>query len=155
MTDVVDKSTRSRMMSGIRGKDTKPEVILRSALHRAGFRFRKNVKRLPGRPDIVLPRYKAVILINGCFWHGHLCHLFKWPSTRADFWKQKIESNRARDAQNLALLHEMGWKILIVWECALRGPHGIGYQHVAEIAGKWIQFGTADAEIRGNENPGL
>ncbi|WP_231884015.1 very short patch repair endonuclease, partial [Alcanivorax sp. HI0044] len=82
MVDVVDKATRSRMMAGIKGKDTKPEILIRSELHRRGFRFRKNVKDLPGKPDIVLPKYKAVIMVNGCFWHGHECHLFKWPSTR-------------------------------------------------------------------------
>lgn len=89
MTDVVDKATRSRMMAGIKGKDTKPEMLIRSELHRRGFRFRKNVKDLPGKPDIVLPKYRAVIMVNGCFWHGHGCRLFKWPSTRPEFWREK------------------------------------------------------------------
>ena len=94
MADVVDKATRSRMMAGIKGKDTKPEMLIRSELHRRGFRFRKNVKELPGKPDIVLPKYKAVIMVNGCFWHGHECHLFKWPATRPEFLREKTRKDK-------------------------------------------------------------
>ena len=147
MADVVDKATRSRMMSGIRGKDTKPEVVIRSMLHRRGFRFRKNVKSLPGSPDIVLPKYKAVIMVNGCFWHGHDCHLFKWPSTRPDFWRQKINSNKLRDKNNLVLLNEAGWRVLVIWECAVKGGQGIGYFQVIEVATRWIWFGSGNADV--------
>lgn len=100
MADVVDSATRSRMMSGIRGRNTKPEIMIRSLLHHHGFRFRLHVRDLPGKPDIVLPRHHAVIFVHGCFWHGHDCPLFKWPGTRADFWREKIGRNQSND--NLA-----------------------------------------------------
>lgn len=121
MVDVVDQETRSRMMSGIRSKNTKPEILIRKALHAAGFRFRLHRKGLPGSPDIVLPKYRAVILINGCFWHGHDCRLFKWPKTRPEFWREKIEGNIARDQRNQAELKKLGWRVCILWECELKG----------------------------------
>jgi DNA mismatch endonuclease (patch repair protein) len=123
MVDIVDAATRSRMMSGIRGRNTKPEILIRSLLHRRGFRFRLDARDLPGRPDIVLPRYHAVIFVHGCFWHGHDCHLFKWPQTRPDFWREKIGRNRANDAKAQAALRERGWRVATVWECALRGAN--------------------------------
>lgn len=118
--DVVDSATRSRMMSGIRGCDTKPEILIRRLLHASGFRFRLHVKDLPGKPDIVLPKYKAVVLVHGCFWHAHGCHLFKWPSSRVEFWRSKIERNRANDEKVLNALVEGGWRVAVVWECAIR-----------------------------------
>ena len=121
MPDVVDRATRSRMMSGIRGKDTRPERLVRSALWKRGLRFRLHVRDLPGRPDIVLPKWKTVIQVQGCFWHGHAgCRYFKLPGTRREFWKDKIESNRVRDKGALAELENLGWRYIIVWECALR-----------------------------------
>jgi DNA mismatch endonuclease (patch repair protein) len=123
MVDIVDAATRSRMMSGIRGRNTKPEILIRSLLHRRGFRFRLDARDLAGRPDIVLPRYRAVIFVHGCFWHGHNCHLFKWPQTRAEFWRDKIGRNRANDAKAQAALLEAGWRVATVWECALRGAN--------------------------------
>jgi DNA mismatch endonuclease (patch repair protein) len=123
MVDIVDSATRSRMMSGIRGRNTKPEILIRSQLHRRGFRFRLDARDLPGRPDIVLPRYRAVIFVHGCFWHGHDCHLFKWPQTRPDFWRDKIGRNRSNDDKVQAALRERGWRIAVVWECALRGAN--------------------------------
>ncbi|MFM0017619.1 very short patch repair endonuclease [Paraburkholderia azotifigens] len=123
MVDIVDAATRSRMMSGIRGRNTKPEILIRSLLHRRGFRFRLDARDLAGRPDIVLPRYRAVIFVHGCFWHGHDCHLFKWPQTRAEFWRDKIGRNRANDAKAQAALLEAGWRVATVWECALRGAN--------------------------------
>src|SRR5690349_2323893 len=107
--DLVDKQTRSRMMSGIRGRDTQPELLIRKSLHKQGFRYRLHYKDLPGKPDLVFPAYKAIILINGCFWHGHQCHLFKWPATRREFWKTKITANQTRDARNLSTYSELGW----------------------------------------------
>lgn len=120
MADVVDSATRSRMMSGIRGRNTKPEKIFRSLLHRQGFRFRIHVKELKGTPDLVLPRYQAAIFVHGCFWHGHECPLFKWPETRADFWKAKISKNRSNDKRAVVALMADGWRVCVVWECALR-----------------------------------
>ncbi len=121
MTDVVDKATRSRMMSGIRGKNTKPEMIIRKGFHKSGFRFRLHDKTLPGKPDLVMKKYNAVIFINGCFWHKHECRLFKWPKTRSEFWKEKINKNQENDKLVLAKLFGLGWRICIVWECALKG----------------------------------
>ncbi len=123
MVDVVDAATRSRMMSGIRGRNTKPERLIRSLLHRRGFRFRIDVRDLPGRPDIVLPRYHAVVFVHGCFWHGHGCHLFKWPQTRPEFWREKIGRNRGNDERAVEALRAAGWRVAIVWECALRGAN--------------------------------
>jgi DNA mismatch endonuclease (patch repair protein) len=101
MPDIVNPETRSRFMSGIKNANTKPEIQIRQLLHHAGFRYRLHNAALPGKPDLWLARYRAVIEVNGCFWHGHDCHLFKLPSTRTDFWQTKIASNRARDARHL------------------------------------------------------
>lgn len=121
MADVVDPPTRSRMMAGIRGANTKPEIGLRRALHRHGFRFRLHDTRLPGRPDIVLPRYRAVIFVHGCFWHRHQgCHWCTTPTSRSDFWNAKFRSNVERDKRHLRSLQESGWRVATVWECALR-----------------------------------
>ena len=121
MADIVDPATRSRMMSGIRGANTKPEMIIRSGLHRAGYRFRLHDRKLPGRPDLVFPAKRAVILVNGCFWHGHDCHLFRWPANREEFWRQKIAGNIARDERNRDALLDQGWRVAEVWECRLKG----------------------------------
>ena len=137
MADVVDKATRSRMMAGIKGKDTKPEMLIRSELHRRGFRFRKNVKDLPGKPDIVLPKYKAVIMVNGCFWHGHKCRFFKWPSTREEFWKNKIQENIRRDERNISDLNSAGWRVFLVWECEMKG-HGGSVEEVVRNFVSWV-----------------
>jgi len=117
MPDVVDTKTRSRMMAGIRAKNTKPEVAVRQALHRSGYRFRLHCKNMPCKPDIVLPRHKTVIFVHGCFWHGHQCSKFRWPKTRESFWRQKILGNVARDIECIANLEKMGWKVKVVWEC--------------------------------------
>lgn len=148
MVDVVDRRTRSKMMSNIKGHNTKPELLVRSALHKRGFRYRLHDKRLPGKPDLVFPKYKAIILINGCFWHGHDCHLFKWPSTRQAFWHQKIGQTRQRDAANLIEYQRLGWKTLTIWECALKGKNKLGIKETIETAVRWLQFDENDAEIR-------
>ncbi|MCZ2157632.1 MAG: very short patch repair endonuclease [Bryobacterales bacterium] len=117
--DVVDRVTRSRMMSGIRGKDTKPERFVRSALHRAGLRFGLHAK-LPGKPDVVLPKYHAVVFVHGCFWHQHRgCRYATTPATNADFWKEKFAANKQRDAAVKRKLRRLGWKVSIVWSCQL------------------------------------
>jgi DNA mismatch endonuclease (patch repair protein) len=120
MVDIVSPEKRSSMMSGIRGKDTKPEIIIRCLLHQFGYRFRLHRKDLPGRPDIVLPKWRTVIFVNGCYWHGHEdCHLFRPPKTRTEFWTNKIENNQARDQRNHTALEDAGWKVLVIWECAV------------------------------------
>jgi len=108
-------------MSGIRGKDTKPELLVRQFLHAAGLRYRLHVSRLPGKPDLVFPRHRAVVFVHGCFWHAHEgCSYFRLPATRPEFWQDKLTGNAARDARNVDALIAMGWSVAIVWECALR-----------------------------------
>ena len=120
MADVHTPKQRSYNMSRIRGKDTKPEELVRKYLFARGFRYRKNDARLPGKPDIVLPKYKTVIFVNGCFWHAHeSCKYFVWPKNNAEFWK-KIESNIARDKKAHQQIKDFGWKVLVVWECQLK-----------------------------------
>jgi len=149
MADVVDRQTRSRMMSGIRGKNTKPELLIRKGLHARGFRFRLHDKLLPGKPDLVLPKYSAVIFVHGCFWHGHDCHLFKWPESRREFWRNKITRNKAKDAESYAILKKEGWYILTIWECALKGRTRRPQEQVLETAADWLVYGRKDRQIRG------
>ena len=121
MTDVHNTETRSYNMSQIKGKDTKPEEIVRKYLFSKGFRYRKNVSNLPGKPDIVLPKYKICIFVNGCFWHKHEgCKYFVWPQNNSSFWKTKLLSNAERDRKNYEKLTSIGWKVIIIWECELR-----------------------------------
>jgi DNA mismatch endonuclease (patch repair protein) len=149
MTDVVDKSTRSRMMSGIRGKDTRPELAVRKALHALGFRYRLQGRGIPGKPDLVFPKHAALINVNGCFWHGHNCHIFKMPSTRTDFWREKIHSNIARDKKNLAACRKLGWKTLVVWECAIKGKTRLPPDELENVMQNWLLYDNQDAEITG------
>jgi len=118
MVDIVDRATRSRMMSGIRGRDTKPEIIVRKYLHAAGLRFRLAPKTLPGKPDIVLPKYRTVVFVHGCFWHRHPnCKYATTPATNCKFWLDKFASNVARDERVQDMLREVGWHAIVVWEC--------------------------------------
>lgn len=118
MADVVDKATRSRMMSGIRGKNTKPEIRVRRYLHRMGLRFRLHVKDLPGKPDLCFPKFRTTVFVNGCFWHRHPgCKYASTPATRIDFWDKKFAQNIKRDQENFAALEKLGWKAIVVWEC--------------------------------------
>lgn len=149
MADIVAAEVRSRMMSGIRGTNTKPELLLRKGLHAMGFRFRLHDRSLPGKPDIVLPRYNAVIFAHGCFWHGHDCHLFKWPSTRPEFWQAKIARNRAVDERTDAALTEAGWRQAIVWECALKGKTRLPLEDVIQSCAEWLRSDQPRLEIRG------
>lgn len=122
MADVHTPAQRSFNMSRIRGRDTKPEKLLRSLLHRAGLRFRKNVKTLPGKPDIVLPRHRAVVLVHGCYWHRHPgCRFTTTPASNAPFWTEKFEQTVERDRRAERALREQGWRVFTVWECELRG----------------------------------
>lgn len=121
MADVMTPEQRSRCMAAIRGKDTKPEMIVRKYLFSRGLRFRVQVRKLPGTPDIVLPKYKTVIFVNGCFWHGHEgCKYFRLPKSNVEFWKEKIERNIARDAHNVSELKALGWHVFRVWECEIK-----------------------------------
>lgn len=138
-------------MSGIRGRDTKPELLLRKGLHAMGFRYKLHDKSLPGKPDLVFPRYRAVIFVNGCFWHGHDCHLFKWPKSRKDFWREKIKSNIDRDRLVTSQLKEQGWRVLRVWECALKGRTRIGLDEVLEDSALWLLGQEQEKDIRGYE----
>ena len=121
MADVHDKATRSYNMSRIKNKNTKPEILVRKFLFADGFRYRINDKKLPGKPDIVLPKYKTVIFVNGCFWHGHEnCKYFKLPATRTEWWKEKIEGNIKNDTIKHTLLRETGYKVMVIWECEIK-----------------------------------
>lgn len=138
MADAVDSATRSRMMSGIRGRNTKGEILIRKGLHVRGLRYRVNARDLPGKPDIVLPRHHAVVFFNGCFWHQHDCPLFRWPKTREEFWRDKLGKNRERDRRVLADLTGSGWRIGIVWECGLKAVSRDPAALLDEIAG-WVR----------------
>lgn len=147
MVDIVDSATRSRMMSGIRGRNTKPEILIRSLLHRHGFRFRLHVSDLPGKPDIVLPRYCAIIFVHGCFWHGHDCSLFKWPKTNPDFWREKIRRNQTNDNRVKTALLADDWRVGVVWECTLRGA-GKNIEGVAQRLADWLLGNSPLIEVR-------
>ena len=121
MTDVFGKDKRSQIMSSIKGKETQPEILVRRYLFSQGFRYKKNDPSLPGKPDIVLPKYKKIIFIHGCFWHGHSCARgSKLPETRSEFWKNKINSNIHRDKINIYKLEASGWKVIVLWDCEIR-----------------------------------
>jgi DNA mismatch endonuclease (patch repair protein) len=134
MADIVSIETRSRMMSSIRARDTKPEMLVRRYLHALGFRYRLSPRELPGRPDLLLPKYRAAIFVHGCFWHGHeKCRFATIPSTRTEFWQEKISANKARDAAVVDKLHEMAWRVGVVWECALRSKRQEALTRLAEF----------------------
>ena len=120
MTDIYSKNKRSQIMSKISGKETEPEILVRKFLFRKGFRYRKNDNRYPGTPDIVMSKYKTVIFVHGCFWHGHNCRAGKLPETRKEFWQNKIDTNIARDKKNRQDLEKLGWKVLVIWQCELK-----------------------------------
>ncbi|MGP1275832.1 MAG: very short patch repair endonuclease [Caulobacterales bacterium] len=151
MADIVSREKRSQMMAGIKGKDTKPELLVRRALHARGYRFRLHRKDLPGKPDIVLPKYRVAIFVHGCFWHGHDCHLFKWPKTREQFWREKIGRNQERDAEARKALVTEGWRVLVIWECALKGAFRVPGDKISSTFKNWLEYGPALKEIRGND----
>jgi DNA mismatch endonuclease (patch repair protein) len=146
MVDTVTPETRSRMMSGIRGKHTKPEIIVRKALFAAGYRFRLHRRELPGAPDIVLPGKKVAIFVHGCFWHMHAdCKNAKVPATRPAFWRAKLEGNVDRDCRVIEALHAMGWRVLVAWECATRDAATVA--EMPELLTAWIKNGAVFGEI--------
>jgi DNA mismatch endonuclease (patch repair protein) len=150
LPDIVDAATRSRMMSGIRGKDTRPEMFIRSALHRRGFRYRLHARGLPGRPDMVFPSRRAVVFVHGCFWHGHDCRFFRLPGTRREFWQAKLNGNRQRDVKVRSQLSVDGWRQLVIWECALRGQPEKMREKVADRAAAWLRSSKRNGQIRGS-----
>lgn len=147
MADIVDPETRSRMMRGIRGANTKPEINVRRRLHAAGFRYGLHRKDLPGRPDLVMPRHDAAVFVHGCYWHRHTgCRLATMPSTRTDFWAAKFAANQERDRRNIAELRGRGWRVAIVWECAVRTASGAD-KSVEELI-EWLLSDQQDIEIQ-------
>lgn len=149
--DIVPATVRSRMMSGIRGKNTKPELAIRSALHRRGFRFRLHRGDLPGKPDIVFTRLNAVLFVHGCFWHGHECDLFRWPKSREEFWREKIGKNIERDQHQRKILAEAGWRIGTIWECALKGKTRLPFESVVDQCAIWLKSDVRTLEVSGDE----
>jgi len=146
LVDVVDEMTRSRMMKGIRSEDTKPEIVVRKALFAAGLRFRLHRRDLPGIPDIVLSRQKVAIFVHGCFWHVHAgCKNARLPSTRQAFWHQKLGRNVERDKESVAALLAMGWRVMIIWECATKGKKAS--DNLPVLLSSWIEGGDSYREF--------
>lgn len=150
MADTVPPEVRTRIMAAIKSKDTKPELAIRRGLHALGFRYALHTNRFPGRPDMILAKYRAVIWVNGCYWHGHGCGAARLPSSNESYWHPKIERTRARDISNAMAVEAAGWRHLTIWECALRGRGAIGLEAVLKRAAQWIVSGEGPAEIAGN-----
>ena len=145
MTDIVDSATRSRNMSKIKSKDTKPELLVRRYLHSKGFRYKLHDKNVPGSPDLVLPKYRAVVFVHGCFWHRHEnCRLAYQPKTRIDFWQKKFADNIERDSRVKEQLSRTGWRTLVIWECATRSPD---WSLFLDEASAWISGDSGYKEI--------
>jgi DNA mismatch endonuclease (patch repair protein) len=152
MADVVSREVRSRIMSGIRAKDTKPELVVRRGLHRRGFRYRLHDRKLPGKPDLVLRKYRAVVFVHGCFWHGHDCHLFKQPKTEPDFWSSKIEANKQRDERAYEQLAAEGIRIAEVWECATKGRTRLAPDSLVESLARWLKSDEPTLSVTGRND---
>ena len=148
MVYVMSAEKRSALMSRIRGKSTRPELLVRNRLWRAGFRYRLHAKGLPGRPDLVLPRWKAVVFVHGCFWHRHAgCPYFRLPKTRSDFWNEKLGRNQERDEMTIATLMGRGWRVAVVWECAVRSdPDAVG-----STLANWLRQGRGSVQVEGSD----
>jgi DNA mismatch endonuclease (patch repair protein) len=142
------------MMSGIRSTNTRPELILRKGLHALGFRFRLHDRTLPGTPDLVFPKFRAVIFAHGCFWHGHDCHLFRWPSSRQEFWQKKISCNREVDRRAASDLALAGWRQCVVWECALKSRTRRPLEDVLAGCATWLRSDSLTLEIKGADGAG-
>lgn len=149
MVDVLTPEQRRLNMSRIKATNTKPELFVRKALHALGYRFRLHRCDLPGCPDIVLPKYRVVIFVHGCFWHGHECPMFKLPTTRAAFWQKKIDQNQRRDKRVQAELIRSHWRVLTVWECALRGPRRQSPETVMNRIARWLTLDEPESVIQG------
>lgn len=149
MVDIVSAAARSRMMSAVRSRNTAPEVAIRRGLHSRGFRYRLHVRALPGSPDIVLPKWRTVLFVHGCFWHGHTCHLFRLPATRREWWRDKIDGNIARDSLAVEALMSEGWKVIRIWECAIRGREARGVKETIDLVESFVRGDLAEMEIGG------
>lgn len=149
MADVVSREVRSRMMAGIRGKNTRPELLVRSGLFALGYRFRLHDHRLPGRPDLVFRKHHAVIFVHGCFWHRHRCPLFKWPTSNVEFWRKKISGNAKVDRRASAALTQAGWRILTIWECAIKRARPDELRKIIARAAGWLESRSRSLEIAG------
>lgn len=136
-------------MAAVRARDTKPELMIRKALHASGLRYRLNVRNLPGKPDIVLPRHRAVVFVHGCFWHRHECDLFRWPESRTEFWRDKLNANAARDMKTAEALEKAGWRQAVIWECALKGRKKRAFQDTMQRLIAWIRSDEQAITIRG------
>lgn len=144
MVDVLTSEQRRLNMSHIRGRDTKPEMLIRHGLYARGLRYRLHDRNLPGCPDLVFPRHQTVVFIHGCFWHMHNCKLFSAPKTRQDFWKKKLNENIFRDQKAIAALQSMDWHVLVIWECSLRGPERLDYKTVIDLVEYYITKGKKE-----------
>jgi DNA mismatch endonuclease (patch repair protein) len=149
MTDVLTRAQRTFNMTRIKGKDTKPEMLIRRGLHALGLRYRLHSRRLPGSPDLVFRRHSAVIFVHGCFWHRHACRMFKMPSTRRGFWAKKIAGNAERDAKTVKLLRRQGWRVMAIWECALRGKRRLELRTVLKLAHSFLRGDRNLLELKG------
>jgi DNA mismatch endonuclease (patch repair protein) len=141
MTDTVDTVTRSRIMSRIRSKDTVPEMVVRKGLFARGLRYRLHDHSIPGRPDLIFPRFKAVIMVNGCFWHGHACRLAHQPSSNVNYWSAKIKRNRANDARARNDLEGLGWRVMVIWECEVKRRNNEEIAALLDRAAAWVKDG--------------
>jgi DNA mismatch endonuclease, patch repair protein len=142
MTDVLTPEQRKLNMSRIQGRDTKPEMLIRRGLHVRGLRYRLHDRTLPGRPDLVFPKYRTVVFVHGCFWHAHGCALSKLPTTRQDFWKRKLAGNVVRDHKAINALQSDDWRVLVIWECALRGSGRLPQESVLDSAADFVRSGV-------------
>lgn len=149
MADIVPPDVRSRMMSGIRGKNTRPEIAVRKEMFRRGYRYRLHVKELPGKPDFMFPRFRGAVFVHGCFWHGHDCPLFRLPSTRPEFWKAKIDRNRENDAKAVDALLALEWRVAVIWECSVKGRRGQGIIAVADKLESWLKGKDSSLTVSG------
>lgn len=147
MTDVHSAAIRSKNMRAIRTRDTAIELRVAALLEGRGFDFHAQDKTLPGRPDFVVPEHKAILFVHGCFWHHHHCYLFKVPATRTQFWLEKIDGNVTRDKRDRLALSEQGWKVLVMWECALRGKLRLDEEALGDRLEEWLFTSERDAEI--------
>jgi DNA mismatch endonuclease (patch repair protein) len=147
--DTVDRQTRSRIMASVGQKNTGAELLLRKAVHKNGLRYRLHDRSLPGSPDLVFPRFRAVVFVHGCYWHSHGCYRSTVPKSRNDFWTEKFHANRARDDRNVRLLLEDGWRVFTVWECALKGKTAMPFEAVARSVRKWLESSRKCGEVAG------